>query len=133
MAYRIEEITKKGVFKHFDNVLLGFKLIRDEDLEENLIEITAYVYGSAYAPMTPEKEKAVATGKKRIDYVDVLENYDSKKEKFSPELIHLIFLGLNAELAPNGYQLNIAYKEIISEALMMYIPRKTQPGGGGSG
>lgn len=123
MAFECEGITKKEFFKNIDNILLGFKLTHYELAGKNQIEITAYVYESQYAPLSPEKEKSVATGTKRIDYADVLNNYDSRKDRFGPELIHGIFLALNAELAPNGYQLKTETKEVISEALKIYIPR----------
>jgi len=130
MAYKSETIAG-AIIENFENVKLRFMLRRDEDLQENQIEITAYVYcvGTEAANY---KEKPVKTVAIRVDYAEILANYYPEMNLFHPVLIDEIFCALNAELAPHKYQLKFEIKNPIRETLKQYIPKEELPSGTGT-
>jgi hypothetical protein len=129
MSYFTESIPSDELFCNFENVLLGFKFTRDKDLEENQIAIKIYNYVPGTKAPTKPKERPLVVEIK-VDYAEILANYNHKKDAFNQDLIDQIFYSLNAELAPHRYQLKNEIKESISSVLKAYIPQKERPGKG---
>lgn len=131
MSYRTDPV-RSMIYCDFENVLVGFRLMRDKDLQENQIEISLYNYGEGtIAPTQPPKGKK-PTVKVRVDYAELLANYDCSKDTFEKEFVDSIFFALNSELAVHGYQLKDGIMPLISSVLRAYIPKKEKIWGKGT-
>jgi len=134
MAYRVEKVLWTKFYRTFENIVLSYELIRNDELEENQVEIGVLVYKTLYHPhksvlknrmqetnFNPrESEEVLAKGKTRIAYAEVLRNNKTD----------YIFSALNADLVPEKQKqkqhwfLEEEVKKIISEILKTYKPQK---------
>jgi len=134
MAYRVEKVLWTKFYRTFENIVLSYELIRNDELEENQVEIGVLVYKTLYHPhksvlknrmqetnFNPrESEEVLAKGKTRIAYAEVLRNNKTD----------YIFSALNADLVPEKQKqkqhwfLEEEVKKMISEILKTYKPQR---------
>jgi len=134
MAYRVEKVLWTKFYRTFKNIVLSYELIRNDELEENQVEIGVLVYKTLYHPhksvlknrmqetnFNPrESEEVLAKGKTRIAYAEVLRNNKTDD----------IFSALNADLVPEKQKqkqhwfLEEEVKKMISEILKTYKPQR---------
>ena len=134
MAYRVEKVLWTKFYRTFKNIVLSYELIRNDELEENQVEIGVLVYNTPYRPSKSvlknrmqetnfnprESEEVLAKGKTRIAYAEVLRNNKTD----------YIFSALNADLVPEKQKqkqhwfLEEEVKKMISEILKTYKPQR---------
>lgn len=134
MAYRVEKVLWTKFYRTFENIVLSYELIRNDELEENQVEIGVLVYNTPYRPSKSvlknrmqetnfnprESEEVLAKGKTRIAYAEVLRNNKTD----------YIFSALNADLVPEKQKqkqhwfLEEEVKKMISEILKTYKPQR---------